>query len=202
MDVSGLITREERRKQLNELRRRLLEEDWRKAEVLGAGQQVGQIQPGDESHESGEGVQQSTAGPRKNDWQDLEQLHDQVAAQDDATSHNRSQWSAQQVDDALGEEAELQTDAEKLSRKLGVQDKVVNPNLNLASAMLAAKEGEKSSRTRVTGKTGTGKGGRRKLLHPGSLIPQKVDETGKLGVQATVLPRPTGYGQTGFAVIG
>lgn len=203
MDVSGLITREERRKQLNELRRRLLEEDWRQAELLGTSGTIAEVQQGDDQVlDDGDGGRQSTAGRKRNDWQDLDEIHDQVAAQDDATAHNRIQWSGQQVDEALGEEAELQTDAEKLAKRLGAKEKVVDPTLNMVAAMMMAQKGEEKSRTKVTGKGNAGKGGRRRLLHPGSLIPQKIEGTGKLGVQPTVLPRPIGYGQTGFAVIG
>lgn len=173
-----LVTAEERRAQLWDIARSRLEELFPDHGSIGP-------TPPPTLHE--------------NDWKDIERLLDRLAAQDASTSGRRRMWSAQQLDLGKAEEAQLKEDAERLAKRLGVREKIVDPAQGLVATMVAQSKGEKRQRTQVRGKSGSGKSRQRNLLHLGSLI-QRRDGEKSLGPKKTTLPRPTGA-QVGFAIV-
>lgn len=182
-----LCTREERRKQLwDELRRqRLLEQIEAQSHVHGEAPSELGPQP---------------TGGQPNHWRDLDQIHDRLANQDATTAQNRAKWKAKDLDQVAVEDEELRADAEKKVERLGVRDRIIDPTQNLAAAMLVQK-GEQKTRTRITGKAGTARGGSRGLLHPGSFIQDPIASSGKLGPSRTTVPRASGEHNVGSRVI-
>ncbi len=169
-------TRETRRRQLWELRRRQLEAEARLDEQQPLGLNDDPVHP-----------EHAPTGGHPNDWKALDDLHGRLADQHDATTQSRRSWGRRLVDQDLREDAELRSDAERQSQRLGPRDRVLDPSQSLVAVMLSAQRGEqKDRRRRITSKSGTTRGSSRGLLHPGSACPKKVERTSGLGTSQAV----------------
>jgi hypothetical protein len=130
-----------------------------------------------------------------------DEISDRISAQDEASTHLRRRTRHKRAEDEQTSDETLRSGAEQKIIRLGVRERVVDLSQTLAATMIVAQKGVDQAREKITSKTNARRGGSRGLLHPGSLIPQRVEETGKLGPAKTVVLRQSGEHNSGSRVI-